>query len=1067
MFKASSLAFALLLIATTLAAAGSIPVTVDRYLPDARGLAPVKFGVPFAPGMLKPDEAVAVVDDQGAAVVSQSHVLATWNPAGDRGVRWLLVDFLADPQRRYWIVFGSDLPAAATEPVAAVAVVSGGGGGDAITINTGPLRGSISTKKFDLFTGLTAMGQPLAQRGAADAAAWSGFYVEHEKRGLFRSDLDPAPRVVLEETGPIRATLKADGWYCNEAGEKFGRYSIRAHFFRGRSDIRLDHTFIYTGKSVDDKIVSMGMQTPRPSGQRGYIGGEGLLPPLVANDFTSTAKVIQDSPDHRQLELLQELPGGRMLRVADRASGWLTYGSFKAAIRDAWQQYPYGFDVRDGVVRVELWPRGERLLDTTFDGYWWYLTEHQKRFMLANKPKAPADTDAWLARFRQINATGAAKTHELWLSFDAPPPQQATGQQLAREVAYPTLAYADLHYATATRALDYCPHTPRNPQLFGQEENHLTAVLTMVNDLTEQGHWYGWWGWGGYYQLPGARQSARFKDSGGEDAWHRNRPKSHYGWGQLPWQQFHRTGDRRWLRYAQTYTLYSADRAHVHHTDHGRFTGEEYHYDHSDIPWVGGYQGSPGGAQLSSNLQQKDDYVYMYWLTGDRRALDVLQEWGELVADKPGAFKWEPGMALGNDIRNSGMQLHRLSMLYQATWDERYLKLARIVADAYAPITTPAEVAISENDRKNLGANRDLPFHTANGWAIEGLWQYYQCSGDERLGVVLKAFIERARDYDGGIGWGYGPIRPMTFGWLLTGDESYLDLVRGICDDIISAGLTPRTWSPDSAKFTISALGRALGAMAEAPSAWRERNLPTHARGGTLRFRYWPYADSPAYAASHIVFRESDDRDWSFRLLFSHGGRWTLTRPDGSVAFESPLAESPFDQKQLLMAVKADGQRGDYTLRCVEPSAWYRANRRPDYLAEAKVIRSDLPLVAAVPRTLDVLLGVRGRSLCFTPTAAGAARVVPTVVGRATELWSGNQRLAATTDFVPPASGIYPLAFEADQVGRVLELRYDVRPDQWFGDGNTTAAPLRYLELQGASPYVAANPENYFVPQGK
>ncbi len=1053
-----------LLLASTLADAGSIPVVVDRFLPDARSAEPVKFGTPFPIDTLKVDSPIAVVDDKGQTVPSQSRVLATWDASGSRGVRWLLVDFCADPQRQYRIVHGDDLPAAlpAAEPIAKLQ-------DQVIALNTGPLRGMISTQTFDLFSPLVAQGQPVVQRGPEGEASFAAFYVQHEKLGLFRSDLDPAPIITLEETGPIRATIKIDGWYTNEAGEQFCRYAIRAHFFRGRSDIRLDHTFIYTGKSVDDKIIGLGLQLPQKPGLRGYFGGEGLMPPAVGNDFTSTIKVIQDSPDHQQFELVQKVsattPGARDRRIASRGSGWLSYGPMTAAIRDAWQQYPYGFDVRDGRVRIELWPEGGRLLDTTFDGYWWYLNEHQKRFMLGTKPKKPDDMDAWIARFRQVNATGAAKTHELWLSFPASAAQAITGGRLAREVAYPTIAFADLDYATATKALDFCPQTPRNDALFRDEENYLQAVLTMVEDLTEQGHWYGWWAWGSYYQAPGQRKTFTHADGGGEDIWHRNRPKSHYGWGQLPWLQYHRTGDRRWLRYAQTYTLYSADRAHVHHTGHGRITGEEYHYDHSDIPWVGGWQGNPIGAQPTSNLQQKDDYVYMYWLTGDRRALDVLQNWGEQIQGKTSLFKWKPGMERGNDIRNAGQQLHRLMMLHQATWDERYLTLAKQVADSFAGIETVEDLIASEGNKATANGPEVWRFHTAGGWAYEGLWLYYNLTGDERIGRTLMAFIERSRAFDSGIGWGYCPMRAYTYGYLLTQDETYLDLVRAICDDVVSAGLTPRAWSPDTAKFTTITLGRGLALLAHAPQEWRQRHLPTHQRGRTLRFRYAPYADRPLYAPSVIVFRETTDQSWKFRLLFSHGGKWVLTRPDGSVAYESPMIEFPFDQKDLVIEIPSDGMSGDYVLRCVEPSQWHQQNRRTDSLAEAKVLQCDLPWVVSIAGDNSALLGVRGRSMFFIPRQAGTVHVTPSDFKREMSLWADERKLASTQGQVGRANGSFTLPIIEEMVGQVLEFRQASPPDQWYGDNSSSVAAARYFWIEGAPPWVAANPDEWFEPK--
>ena len=79
-----------------------------------------------------------------------------------------------------------------------------------------------------------------------------GPLVTHETRGTFMAINDRAAEVVLEENGPQRATLKATGWYANDAGEKFGRFIVRLHFHKGLPDVRMEHTFIFTGQSLHD-----------------------------------------------------------------------------------------------------------------------------------------------------------------------------------------------------------------------------------------------------------------------------------------------------------------------------------------------------------------------------------------------------------------------------------------------------------------------------------------------------------------------------------------------------------------------------------------------------------------------------------------------------------------------------------------------------------------------------------------------------------------------------------------------------------------------------------------------
>jgi hypothetical protein len=1045
---------------------GVIPVVVDRVLPDHRPQAAVKFGVPFPIDTFKVDDAIQVLDDRDQVQPHQALVTATWDPSGARGVRWLLVDFLTDAGRTYRIVYGADLKPAAAPAIAPVAKLVG----ERIELDTRWLGGAIDVGKADLFSGLKAMDQPIVEPGNE---RFSGFYVEHETRGIFRADLDPKPSVVLEEAGPIRATIKMDGWYTNAAGEQFCRFSIRAHFFRERPDVKLEHTFIYTGKSKEDRIKSMGVQLPQKTGQRGHIWGEGDERNDMLEIFTSSAKVVLDSPNHDEIELLRYTPDG-VRRLAGRANAAFNYGAVSVAIRDGWQQYPLGFEVNDGLMQVQLWPSGERMLDTTFDGYWWFLSEHQKRFMLMTKRKAAGKTsDEMINRYREVvNATGAAKTHEVWLSFAAPRELGAGhyGGRLWREVQNPVIALADPAWSTATRALDFCLHTPRNDELFADEERYHDAVYTMVQQITERRHWYGWWDWGGYYQSPGEEPGA-WRNTGGQNIWNRKWPKSHYGWGQLPWLSYFRSGDRRWLRYAQTYTLYSADRAFVHHTDKSvnRFAGYEYHYDNSDIHWVGGYGGAPANAEHTNNLQDKVDYVYMYWLTGDRRALDVLNMWGNnLSGDRFGSeFTWKIGLEKGGDIRNGGMQLQRTTMLYQATWNPKFLKVATHIANSFAGIQSEADLIAAEGDKTTANGDDVWRFHSACGWAYEGLWLYYNVTGDERIKKTLLTFIERSTNFDGSIGWGYGPMRAYSYGYELTGDELYLDMIRAELDDWMSRWVTPSAWSTVTQKWATLTMGRSLGTLASAPEAWRKRNLPTHVCGRTLRYEYFRDYD----AAANAYFHEAQDRAWKFRVLFNRGGSFVLTGPDGKVVQTTPMVDFPFNRKWVEVEVKPDGQTGTYTLTCVKAAPWTSIMGEDARVAQARIIRCDLPVVVGINGALpakraawDMPLPVRGRSLFFKPTQSPAVVHVAPNTGRSVVLSHQGQVIAASAGQAPDYIGAHRMALSDEWIGKVLELQVDRRPDRFFFRTMHDSGPITLLWFEGIPPYVAANPEDWFAP---
>lgn len=1070
------------------AQAKTVPIIVDHVLPDPRPATPVKFGVPFPRGELKLDEVknVRVVDSDGNVIPHQARITATWNPNGSDGVRWLLIDTVVDKGKSYSLQFNQTNPPA-PNPLPPIATAND----KEITINTGPIEGTVPKKGGHLFDSLTSMGAPLCIQPEGDGPmAFNGLYIEHEKKGIFRADLDPDATVVLEESGPVRATLKADGWYVNTAGEKFCRYSVRMHFFRGRQDVKLEHTFIFTGISDEDRLKSVSLQLNRTTAAQSknvvaITGGENLLVPNAVTDASSPAYFIQDQSERGRFDYVMHYGAGNQLKIADHGGGWLstrnTVRQTDVAIRDAWQQYPYEFEIEQGAVRVHFWPKHGRLFDTSWDAYFWQLTDRQKRYLANDKLHKETDLDVWMTRLRKTtSATGAAKTHEIWLSFtgdadNALPTIRHRGKaSLAREVAYPVLAHADPAWTCSTRALDFLPQAPKSMELFRDEENYMQALLKLVTDAPAANDMYGWWDWGAYHQHmnvgPTLPRNGTYADDAGQEAWLRARPRSHYGWGGLVWLQAMRTGQRDWLRYAQTYTLYSADRAHVHHTGNKKIAGQEYHYDNSEVPWLGGYHRDPGGTLTASNLQGKDDYVYEYWLTGDRRPLDVLLMWGEMVlADVAAGGKWgtwKPGFEVGNDIRNAGMNLHRVMMCYQATWDPRYLALAKKIADAFKPLDTMEKLAQVED------GGTDQPFDTAKGWAYEGMWLYWNVTRDEEFKKSLLAFIDRERRYEGGLGNGYGASRAFTYGYQFTKDELFLDLARNANDRMIAEGVSSRSFEPGN-KINLNAMLRSLGTMATAPKQWRDANLPTYERGRHLTFYYFAPGNNYGMKETHVYFNERTDADWSFDASFSHGGRIVVYRPDGKIATEQTLDRlTPPNlryTKLLNFKVPKDSLTGTYVLQCVEPSAALKAERDPGHQPWASIIRSDLPYVIDAP-TENQFNPFLGRAIFF--------RVLPSTKQPAVVLGdfhfqrdielrdlSGDWH-ASTHGVIPTVTGTTVLSIPRATTERTFGLFFDVPPDKYFDE---TPYPVRGLpgglQLQNIPPYVAANPEDYFIPK--
>lgn len=1072
-FRVLPLAAAALL-AAPLAFGGSVSIAVkEGGVPAEYWPAPVKCGVPFPIGALKPGEPVALVDESGKPQTLQSAVTATWDPKGEKGVRWLLIDFTAERGRSYRLLFGVDAtPAPQAAPIGKME-------NGRIVIDTGKLKANADTKRLDLFQSLVAANRP-----AIAADAWAGPYIEHEKRGVFRADLDPAATVVLEETGPVRATVKADGWYVNEAGEKFCRYSLRVHFFKGLSNIKVEHTFIYTGHSTTDKLRDMAIRLPlaKTRHQHSYMTfgaqpEEGPIAPVDAGSSSDTHMYqVMDSPDHRRFEwFLINGDDGKIRYSGTKAAGIMRGNtdtvSLAAVIRDAWQQYPFELEWNRGVATVHLWPKHGRLWDTTWDAQWYYLTDRQKNTMVRGKPKVDdKNFDAFTAKLRTSDAYGAAKTHEIWFLFNADADWKSL-PMLHDYVHHPAYAHADLKWQCESKALDWVAHQPYAPVNFPDEEAFLATILDVVQRHTEQVGFYGWWDWGAYHQFfedqdPLFRYGDNtFENTAYQPSWHRAKPKSHYLWGSFPWIMYMRTGEERWLRYAQSYTLYALDRDTVHD---GEAAGQEYPYDNSEVHWIGGWQGAPGGRLHIHNLLEKNDAIYQFWLTGDRRPLDVLKMWANQFdkAWSPKEVYYDPQKALTemNNIRNTGGRLRRLVSYYEATWDERFKRhsqtLAAIFPGADIRTVTPAGVSW---------------FVT---WMNEGLFRYWKVFGDERIKQTAIGYARYQSDEGAGMfsgGVEFGCTDWCTYGFELTGDELFLDLGRRMVDRQIVEWATRDALHPGAQKWRTTSIPRFMGAMAHAPEGWRAQNVPTHLKGVSLDYNYYErYASGDKTRNIYLL----DEKDEAFTVqLASNVGKpqFAIFDPDGKIVARQ--VPSPVPSIRTRIEVPPDGKKGTYTLRAI---AVDEQDMPPGERAFACMIQCSLSkVVYDAPAAPVERPAFTSRSWCFgVPAGVEKAQAhyrhgystfcagLPCVVSQVGGDWRLSSADMPYRHFGGADIFRYSFPLPASPQPRLYRtgLAYRAHALGAFPDGIGMMMRSGFW-IESIPPYISASPEAWFIPQ--
>jgi hypothetical protein len=219
-----------------------IPLTVRELLPaadvisatppDLVGMArvsePATFGVPLRESDAVQDLSVLkVVDGQtGAAVQAQFRSLPPSYPSG--AVRWVLVDvqtdLAANGTRSLRLRRGDPTPIAT--PLAS-------DGGGTITVNTGPASFTVRKASFNVIDRAVVNGVTLVSSGHGGAIRWQA-----SDGTLYESRNDPGSTAVIEENGPLRAVVRAQGRLRSAGGTSAMGYTARLHFHAGHSYVR-------------------------------------------------------------------------------------------------------------------------------------------------------------------------------------------------------------------------------------------------------------------------------------------------------------------------------------------------------------------------------------------------------------------------------------------------------------------------------------------------------------------------------------------------------------------------------------------------------------------------------------------------------------------------------------------------------------------------------------------------------------------------------------------------------------------------------------------------------------
>jgi hypothetical protein len=746
---------------------------VSNPLELARFRAPVTSGLPFPPGHLTAASSVRLLDGRGQAVPLQTEVLGRWP---DGSVRWLLLDFQADVPAEGTAVYrleygdegmageeGEDLESRTEDQGASFTPITVVEADGRITVETGRLQAVLSSATGTILEHLRRVEEGVEVVFSEERLGIGSLLSLENYEGFpsLRRGSRPPHTLIVETAGPLRTVILAAGEYVPLRPEEGGlSYVLRFHFYAGKPTVKIEHTLLNTALAPVTSLRTISLHLPPPGADGDalvYTLGSEALPLRGDLAHLHEARLIQSTATtYRLFEVLAD-GGGRASDVhlkaqRERAAGWADLSTAQAglmvAVRDFWQQFPKAFRCSRRGIQVDLW------------------TSERIPFLLGTDPPF---------RCRQ----GQAKTHELLLYLHPGSPEEAPVEEVATAFQAVLSAQAPPEWNCASQA--WGPIAPADPARFPRYEAAVAAL-----DVGRMGHGGGpWW----EKIVTDGGEDAETYDRYGMEHWgdhpliwgyqtqYRMWANCEYDLAHAAFVEYARSGDRRffWRGVQAALHLRDVDLIHFSSTAPETVGGPHGHgIGHCDQPPNAGHVWSEG-------------LVEHYWLTGDRRSLEVARELGDFLLRLV-----EQGRHRGTE-RDAGWPLIALLGIYHATLEEKYLRAAQRIVEEVIQRQDPLRGVWSTPIYEQPAYEGGTTFMVTI--LARALMRYYEATGDQRAAQAIvraadwildealqsppgqppQAFYKQAPRCAQ-----TGPLEAeaVAYAYALTGDEAYGSVAR-------------------------------------------------------------------------------------------------------------------------------------------------------------------------------------------------------------------------------------------------------------------------------------------------
>ncbi len=633
----------------------AVPLYVNNPTIGSETTFPVSGGIPFPKGELKSIENIHLLSIQNKVLPSQFRVLGHWP---DKSIKWLQVDTKVDipPSRKQLIhlIYRSDSQRK-SKPQPPIKIYDDK---QQLVIETGPLKFSVSRKSFKLFDRVW-IDQNKNQKFEKNELLSAGSDLVLVYRGEeYRSSLDKNVSIVIEEQGPVKATIKAEGWFTSKKKKRFCKFVIRIQAFKGESFLKVFHTFIYTGypenkyhylykgkrlpknETIDAIYIETNLRLNKENQQ--YVLG-------FDNNRLHKKELTNVFVKQNSSETFEVKSEGKTVLKGKKLDGWIDFNDgqkgLSIVMKDLWQQFPKGWEIKrkEQKIITYIWPHWAGELDF--------------------KTTQKADGEDAVARG---SAFGIAKTHELAFSFhDAS--------------FYQDNQYHTLPLLTDTLLLSASPRWVSDTTAIGKVlpyEKRLAYIekgVDLMFDWAErQIKNFKWYGMVDYGDVLNIHRDGEWQRNG-RWGWMNNEAMGLHSGAFL---QYLRTGDYKYFKLGESVARHVMDIDTVHYNTvaNDKRLKKRIPDDYSQVGSQHRHNADHwGGRNEETSHTNLHGILLYYYLTGYERAFDVAKEIGEFFLKERMTYFKHPDICPERNISNvvwGGIEM------YEATGDTRYKKLA-------------------------------------------------------------------------------------------------------------------------------------------------------------------------------------------------------------------------------------------------------------------------------------------------------------------------------------------------------------------------------------------------------